>query len=854
MKVGRKLAELVGGIPGLDGFARTVQLALRRQRARLRKGLGHPTIPTSWVPRGTRPHVILVGHEATRSGAPMILLRLARHLQSTVGVSCRVVLLADGPLRSDFAAVAPTIVVPNVVDVFAGLADVLRHSSAPCVVICNTIATAQVAEQCRLQRVPVVAWIHETATVIDEFFGGRKTVQRMARASQHIVCPSRLVAASLIESYGIAPERISVVPYGVEPPAAELASDDQRQAIRKDLGLPCSARMVLACGLAEQRKGVDLFVQLAAKVIDRQPAPRDDVHFVWVGRWDNQSKPWARHDVRQLGLSERIHFVGEKQNPSSYFAAADVFVMPSREESCGMVALEAAAVGCPVVSFQGVVGAAEMLAANEAVFVPYLDVDAMAAAVLERLDRGLEHVAELPIFTRFPWSQSLGEVTGFVRDALERPARSETQDRFADAGGCGDWKQTCGSKVLVIAYGPPPVPGVSTVEGTGLRSWGLASALAKAVPESTVTLAVPEWYQLPTLPSEFEGVHIARWSQETLADTIADHDVIVASYCLGDDSIRIADAVLEHQVLVWDAYVPIHVEVCARRSANRHGELAAFERDRHIWEACLKRGDYFICATEAQRLYYTGVLASIGRINPVTYDEDPILIVPYGIHDTEPVPRMRPCSQLISSPGAWKLLWFGGVYPWFDIGCLLKAVKALSEKHAVGLVIVGAKNPFVQHPDFERCHERMMKLIEEPSIRPLVHLVDWVPFHERADWYSDADLICFANQSGMENLLAWRTRVVDYLWTRTPLATNGGDPLSEEMIAAGAAVRIDATNPILLAEILTATLGDSRKLAAMRQAADTIREKYLWLNAVRPLAKLIRDSRTSQASRAALGS
>lgn len=141
------------------------------------------------------------------------------------------------------------------------------------------------------------------------------------------------------------------------------------------------------------------------------------------------------------------------------------------------------------------------------------------------------------------------------------------------------------------------------------------------------------------------------------------------------------------------------------------------------------------------------------------------------------------------------MLWFGGVYPWFDIGCLLEAVKALSEKHAVGLVIVGAKNPFVNHPDFEQSYERMMKMIEDPAIRPLVHLVDWVPFHERGNWYLDADLICFANQPGMENLLAWRTRVVDYLWTRTPLATNGGDPLSEEMIAAGAAVRIDATDP-----------------------------------------------------------
>ena len=234
-----------------------------------------------------------------------------------------------------------------------------------------------------------------------------------------------------------------------------------------------------------------------------------------------------------------------------------------------------------------------------------------------------------------------------------------------------------------------------------------------------------------------------------------------------------------------------------------------------------------------------GVLAAIGRINPVTYDDDPLLIVPYGVHEDEHVPGSQPCSSLIADPSAWKLLWFGGVYPWFDIGCLLEAVKLLAATHPVSLIIVGAKNPFVRNADFDACVERMMQMVEAPAIRPLVHLVDWVSFHERGDWYLDADLICFAYQPGAENLLAWRTRLVDYLWTRTPMATNGGDPLSEELINSGAAVRIDATDPVRLAQTLAETLGNPGKLSTMREAAGTIREKYLWRNAIRPLAKAI---------------
>ena len=843
MNFGRRVADFVGCIPGLKGITTIVQLACREHRALKGKGFKRPLVLASWVPRGTHPHVILVGHEATRTGAPMVLLRLAQHLRSTKDIGCRVVLLADGPLRKNFTAVAPTIVMPNVVKAFAGLADMLRKSSSPCVVFCNTIATAGVAEQCRLHGVPVVTWIHETITMIDEHFGGRKTVQCMAHASRQIVCSSQGIATSLTETHGIPLGNILVVPLGIDAPPANLDRAEERQAVRKELGLRPEARIVLACGTLEQRKGTDLFVQLAAKVINLQPTETDEVHFVWVGRGGDQSKVWLDHDAHHLGLSKRIHFIGEKEDPARYFAAADVFAFPSREESCGMVALEAAAAGCPVVLFDGPIGVAEMLSENEATFVPYLDVDAMATAVRTRLDGDQNGASETPIWERYPWSRCMDDVTKAIQAAAEPPTFDKTRERSTGPGSIAAWQQASGQDVLVISFGPPPIPGVSAVEGTGLRSWGLASALAKAVPESVVTLAIPGWYDLPMMPAEFEGVRIARWGRETLAEMIAEHDVVVASYCLGDYSVLISDALLEHQVLVWDAYVPIHIEVCARRSVNRASEFVAYEKDRPIWEVCLKRGDYFLCATEAQQSYYTGVLAAIGRINPISYDDDPFLIVPYGVHETEAVLGRRPCSELIPAPGAWKLLWFGGVYPWFDIGCLLEAVKVLSKKHAVGLVIVGAKNPYVDHPDFKKSYERMKKMIEDPAIAPFVHLVDWVPFHERGNWYLDADLICFANQPGMENLFAWRTRVVDYLWTRTPLATNGGDPLGEEMIAAGAAVRIDATNPEVLADTLAATLDNAKKLAAMRQAADAIREKYLWKNAIRPLAEVVRGTR-----------
>ena len=685
---------------------------------------------------------------------------------------------------------------------------------------------------CRARGIPVVSWIHEKPTVIDEFFGGRSTVRAMADASTAMVMPTESQRRELVERYGIDAAGTRAVAYGVDPPRATDLCRQAREDVRRELGIPAEAKIVLGMGRAELRKGTDIFVQVAARILrDRQRRGVDPAglpHFVWVGAEDESCCRWTHHDVKQFHfhLADHVRFIGERADAHCYLEAADVFLMPSREDPCPLVAFEAAANGLPVVHFSGPIGSAEVLLAAESAVVPYLDVDAMVDRVDDLLDRESAAPAGERIDRRLPWAACVGQMFDLVR------AADESRGRHAPAAHRG------GQRVLVISYGPPPVPGVAAVEGGGLRCWGLARGLTTAEPDLAVTLAIPDWHQSP-LPSFHDGVRLVRWGREDVAALVADYDVVVVSYCLGDDSVQIAEAVRPHQLLVLDAYVPIHVEMCARRSADRGREHADFERERRNWETVLRRGDLFLCASEQQRLYYLGVLGAIGRINPLTYDDDPVRIVPYGIHPEEPVARSRPCSELVGRHDTWKLLWFGGVYPWFDIEGLLEAVQILDRVHPTRLIIVGARNPFVRNDDFDRCLERFLELTRRPDVAPLVHLVDWVQFHERGDWYLDADMTILANQPGLENAVAWRTRVVDYLWARVPVATNGGDPIGEELIAAGAAVRIDAADPHGIAATIAGVLRDPAATAAMRRRCGELREKYLWPTVVGPLVDAI---------------
>ncbi|QRF23380.1 N-acetyl-alpha-D-glucosaminyl L-malate synthase BshA [Alicyclobacillus sp. TC] len=100
----------------------------------------------------------------------------------------------------------------------------------------------------------------------------------------------------------------------------------------------------------------------------------------------------ARDLVRQLGLQEKVNFLGKQDEVASLFAAADVFLLPSEKESFGLVALESMACGVPVVgSIAG--GIPEVVKPNETGFLfPIGDVDGMANAVLRLFsDENLYH-------------------------------------------------------------------------------------------------------------------------------------------------------------------------------------------------------------------------------------------------------------------------------------------------------------------------------------------------------------------------------------------------------------------------------------------------------------------------------
>lgn len=401
-------------------------------------------------------------------------------------------------------------------------------------------------------------------------------------------------------------------------------------------------------------------------------------------------------------------------------------------------------------------------------------------------------------------------------------------------------------RCLVLSYGPVPTPEHTKVEGGGLRCWGLAQGIKANAPEMEITVAYHEGYKQPKFTKRYKGIDIKTWSIDTVEELVQDFDTVLVSYAMGDLSVKVVDNIRTDQQLILDCYAPFYLEVSARGSEDLLTEYNNYHADIGRISRILLRGDLFLCASEAQKRFYKGVLAAVGRINPATYGDEMLVIVPYGIYRDAPKAKAKPVTKLVGQ-GVKKILWFGGLYPWFDLRNLIQAVELVNKTVPARLVIVGARNPFNVHPDFIRRYDEMVEYINsDPKFKELVKLQDWVRFEDRADWYLDSDAVVVINELGDENDLAWRTRMIDFTWASLPIATNGGDGLSEMLIEQGAALRLTGLEPKALAEDMAALLKDDQALSKVKQNLAKIRPALYWDVITKELTDLIRQHKRAR--------
>ena len=351
------------------------------------------------------PQVTFVAYEASRTGSPVLLLRLLRWLRAEGSVRAELVCWRGGPLVDELARVADVHVlapadrrtVLETAAVGAGelglgavgrrleavrLAAGLRRlaSARADLVYLNGVPSFVALPHLRTGDTPVLGHVHEL-----EFALGRSLPagqEALLQRPDRYVAVSAAVADNLVARHEIDRTRVAVHHGFVddEAPAPTVAGDE----LRRRWGIPADAPVVGTVGDVIWRKGPDLFLALAA-ALDGADTGRPATHFVWVGGAPGRGA-WAATaaDLAQRGVQDRVHLVGEQAHPEDWYGLFDVFALTSREDPFPLVALEAARAGCAIAAYdQG--GVPELLApAGEdpaGVLVPPLDVAALAEAV-----------------------------------------------------------------------------------------------------------------------------------------------------------------------------------------------------------------------------------------------------------------------------------------------------------------------------------------------------------------------------------------------------------------------------------------------------------------------------------------
>lgn len=395
------------------------------------------------------------------------------------------------------------------------------------------------------------------------------------------------------------------------------------------------------------------------------------------------------------------------------------------------------------------------------------------------------------------------------------------------------------NKVLIITGDPIG----KRLAGPAIRAWNMATELSKNHEVTLLSLTSVE-----ALDSSFAIVHVAPGDEAALAvfEEWADAIIFQGHALLVFETLQ-----RSCKVMVVDVYDPMHLE-----QLEQGRELPPAQWSKQVLEATavlndqLRRGDFFLCASERQRLFWLGQLAALGRINPQNYVHDPDLlglidIAPFGL--SRVVPQHTRDALKGVHPGIGiddkLILWSGGLYNWFDPHTLIEAVSVLAQRRPnVKLFFQGTKHPHPGVPEMEIVRTSREFAADLGVLDTHVFFNDsWVDFDDRQNYLLEADLGTSTHHSHIETTFSFRTRILDYLWAELPMVVTEGDHFGDLVKEKKLGFSVKAGDVEGLSGALEAALFDDELRQIFRNNIIEVRKKYYWDVALSPVTEFINN-------------
>ena len=344
----------------------------------------------------TKKTVLLVTHEISRTGAPILVLNLAEKLRKYYTVI--VLSLGGGTLIEEFTSACDLVIGPLMGEqgrndflsgFFRGL---LELHPIDCAVV-NSIVSTPILKPLWENNIPTSHLIHEFSS----YTRPETTFNESAFYSAKQIFSSKLILENALLDYPkLALKSPIVIPQGRCRPPLNLdhrnMSEEERSrldSLLRPSGSPDNLFVVIGLGTVQLRKGVDLFLECAHKVSKLKS--KVPVRFVWFGhgynvKLDGDYSVYLHDQIKRSGIEQMCAITHETDQLDYVYETADLLFLSSRLDPLPLVSQDMMAHGKPVLCFEKATGLAEFLVDDPAVrdcVIDYMDVEGVASRIVE---------------------------------------------------------------------------------------------------------------------------------------------------------------------------------------------------------------------------------------------------------------------------------------------------------------------------------------------------------------------------------------------------------------------------------------------------------------------------------------
>jgi glycosyltransferase involved in cell wall biosynthesis len=336
--------------------------------------------------------ILFISHEASRTGAPIVLLHLLKWIKKYhTEIQITVLSLSGGDLKEEFKYYSHSYYeLPKETDSFFKKiknrffkSQVKKNNGSLFlnkladqrfdIVYSNTILSIPYGSQVKLMNKSTfhIVHVHELNTVINILL---PNFNSFINDIDHFIAVSKLVEYNLVTNWGVRKNTISTI----------YDFSELTDIVKKEVNINAIKSNVLfhvgASGSVNWRKGSDLFIQVARYLKTYNPNLK--IKFTWVGYISLLEQNIINEDLLKTQLLDVVSFVGEQKNPTSFYDDFDIFLMISREDPFPLVCIEVGMLGKPIVCFEKATGTAEIIEKGGGYIVPYLSIESISDKII----------------------------------------------------------------------------------------------------------------------------------------------------------------------------------------------------------------------------------------------------------------------------------------------------------------------------------------------------------------------------------------------------------------------------------------------------------------------------------------